>query len=522
MVEGESRGQSGFTLVELVISLTVLAMVSVSLLGLFTTLVRSAVQMKRRSVGLTLATNQMEYLRGLPYNNLAVQGGSIVATNPLPSTTTQTIDNYDYTVKTSVNYLDDAFDGCGNYPNQTLKETYCRNYGFTNNGVLDQNPADYKSVNVKVLDTSGGILSEIDTQIAARVAETNNSTGGMFITVLDDNGDPLQGATVQVVNTTTSPGVNVSDTTDQNGNAVFYSLPPDPLNYDYAITASLTGYSTLATIVPSGSLQPNYSNQRVITQQSSLLTMNLRPQGVNSLAIEATDTAGNPLNNLKLYLKGGYKKYNSVTDTSYYYDTMTPTDTRVTTDASGLAAVTNLVPGDYYFCGNAGATSCTIGGTTYYLAAAIPYGGVQSFGPLNVPTYVASSPPPTFNVNGTEYLQKVRLMLTTSSTFPRVSTVNPDSASLSTSTMTALNFAITGVNLPCSANPASCNTTVDVLQGASTFTASCTGPSGGTQLDCTVDMSTAVEGATQLRITANSQTLTIPSTLGLGGITIAQ
>lgn len=521
MVEEQDRSQAGFTLVELVISLAVLAMVSVSILGLFTTLVRSAIQMKRRSVALTIATNQMEYLRGLPYNNLAVQGGSIVATNPLPATTTQTIDNYQYSLKTSVNYLDDAFDGCGNYPNQQLKETYCRNYGFTNNGVLDQNPADYKSVNVKVLDPSGGILSEIDTQIAARVAETNNNTGGMFITVLDDNGDPLHGATVQVVNTTTSPAVNVSDTTDQNGNAVFYSLPPDPLNYDYSITASLTGYSTLATIAPSGSLQPNYSNQRVIAQQSSLLTMNLRPQGTNSLAIEATDTAGNPINNLKLYLKGGYKKYNSVTDTSYYYDTMSPTDTRVTTDASGHATATNLVPGDYYFCGNAGATSCSIGGTTYYLAAAIPYGGVQSFGPLNIPTYVATSPPPTFTLNGTEYLQKVRLILTTSSTFPRVSTVNPDSASISTSTMSALHFAVTGANLPCTSNPASCNTSVTILQGANTYAADCTGTSGGTQLDCIVDLSTAIEGATQLRIVASSQTLTIPSTLSLGGITIA-
>lgn len=521
MVEGDSRVQSGFTLVELVISMTVLAVVALSMLGLFTTLVRSAILMKRQSVALTLATNQMEYLKSLPYNNLAVQGGSIIATSPLPATTTQKLDNVTYTIKTSVNYLDDAFDGCGSYPTAQLKQIYCRNYALSNNNAMDLNPADYKSVNVKVTDTSGAILSEVDTQIAARVAETNNTTGGMFITVLDDTGNPLQGATVHLVNPTTSPAVDITDTTDQNGNAVFYSLPPDPASYDYAITASMTGYSTLTTIPPSGSLQPNYSNQKVITQQSSLLSMNLRPQGTNSLAIEATDTAGNPLNNLKLYLKGGYKKYSNSNDTSYYYDTVSPSDTRPITNASGTAVLSNLVPGDYFFCGDSGATGCIIGGTTYYLAAAVPYGGVQSFGPLNVPTFHTGDSPTTFDLGGVGYLQKVRLMLTTSNTFPRVLTITPDSASIGTSTMGSIGFALTGANLPCSNNAASCSTTVTVLQGVSSFPANCTGAASGLQLNCTVDLSTAVEGATQLSVTANAQTLTIPASLSLGGITIA-
>lgn len=240
------------------------------------------------------------------------------------------------------------------------------------------------------------------------------------------------------------------------------------------------------------------------------------------MAIEVTDTAGIPLNNVKLYIKGGYKKYSNSTDTSYYYDNMSPADSRPSTNSAGGAAVANLVPGDYFFCGDTGATNCTAGGTTYYLAAAIPYGGVQSFGPIQVPTFLAGSNPPTFTYNGSEYLQKVRLLLTTSSTFPRVLTINPDTASIATSTMSALGFAVTGANLPCNSNPASCGTTVAVLQGVNAYPASCTGSSAGTQLNCTVDLSTAVEGATQLRITANGQTLTIPGSLGLGGITIAQ
>jgi prepilin-type N-terminal cleavage/methylation domain-containing protein len=519
MKTNKTARQSGFTLVELLVAIIVLGIVVISFYNLFAGLIHSAVLMKRKSVALTLATNQMEYLKSLPYNNLAVVGGSIITSNPIPATATYTIDGVVYTVRTSINYLDDAFDGCGYYPNNTLKQAYCRNYAYANNNSNDLNPADYKSVHIKVTDTSNLILSEVDTQIAARVAETNSNTGGMFVNVIDENGDPLEAATVHLVNTTTTPAVNISDTTDSNGNAIFFSLPPDPNSYDYNITASMSGYSTLTTIAPSGSLQPNYSNQKVINQQSSLVTLQLKPQGVNSLWIEAVDTSGNPLNNVKIYVKGGYKKYTSSADTSYYFDNMTPSDTRPTTDASGNAFLTNLVPGNYYFCGDAGATNCKIGSTTYYLASAVPYGGVQSLGPIMVPTYLISNPPSqSFTYSGTAYLQKVRLILTTNSNYSRVYTVNPYSADLTTAQLNNFAFTVTGQNLPCNGNPSNCSTTVKLLQGASIFTASCTGSNAGLTLSCTVDISTAVAGMLRLQVTANGNTLTLPDSPLLGGV----
>lgn len=515
------RGQSGYTLVEVMVSIVVLGIVALSFFELFSSLIRSAILMKRKSVALTLATNQMEYLRSLPYNNLAVVGGGIIAASPLPVTTNKTVDGVKYTIRTSVNYLDDAFDGCGHYPTAELKAVYCRNYALATNNAMDLNPADYKSVNVKVSDVSGLVLSEVDTQIAARIAETNNNTGGMFVTVIDENGNPLQGATVRLVNTTTSPTVDISDATDQNGNAVFYSLPPDPSSYDYAITASLSNYSTLTTITPSGSLQPNFPNQKVVTQQSSLVTLQLKPQGANSLVVETTDTSGAPLGNVRTYIKGGYKRYSNAADTSYYYDNMTPSDSRLLTDANGMGVLSNLVPGDYIFCGDAGATNCRVGTTTYYLAAVVPYGGVRSLGPLAIPTYLSSDPPDqTFPYNSVNYLQKVRLMLTTSNTFPRVFALAPYTASRGTSTINDFDFSITGANLPCSNNAASCQTTVRLKQGLNTYTASCTGSNAGVQLNCSINMTGVVDGGTQLEIVANSQTLTLPAAPLLGGITI--
>lgn len=517
----KNGGQDGFTIVELAVGVAVLGILAVSVLGLFSSMVNSALLAKRKAVALTLATGQMEYLKSLPYNSLAVAGGSIYSASPLPATNTQTINGVLYTIKTDISYVDDAFDGCGSYPNQTLKQTYCRNYPPPSGApATDQNAADYKIAHVAVYAPSTKKLAEVDTQISARVAETASTTGALFVTVVDDAGTPISGATVQVTNTTLTPNVNLSDSSDSNGIAIFYGLVPDSNGYDYVVSASSNGYSSLTTIAPSGPLQPTYPSQQIFTQLSSFVTLTLKPQGANSLLVETTDINGNPLSNVKVYAKGGYKKYTATTDTSYYYDNFSPADTRPTTNGSGLATISNLVPGSYIFCGDAGATSCTIGGTTYYLAAAIPYSGGNSFNPVSIPTYLASSPPTTvFSYNSLDYLQKVRLMLTTSSSFPRITSLTPDDASTA-SGLSNVTFQVDGANLPCDSVAANCDTTVRLTQGANNYTATCTGTSAGLQLSCSVNLSVASIGSTQLIVIANGQTFNAPGSPLLGGLNV--
>ncbi|MBP7858052.1 prepilin-type N-terminal cleavage/methylation domain-containing protein, partial [Candidatus Saccharibacteria bacterium] len=177
-------GEAGFTLVELSISLFVMSLVIVAFFGLFISLVRSTVIAKRRAVANTLATNQMEYLKSLPYDSLAVVGGSILAPSLLPASKVETTSGVKYTIKTSINYADDAYDGCGSYPNLATKQKYCRNYPAPSGApATDTNPADYKTVSVVVTDNSNTRLASVDTQISARVAETASNTGAIFVTV---------------------------------------------------------------------------------------------------------------------------------------------------------------------------------------------------------------------------------------------------------------------------------------------------------------------------------------------------
>lgn len=517
----QQNSAAGFTLVELAVSVTILGIIAVSFLVLFTSLVRSTIVAKRQAMASTLATNQMEYLKSLPYDNLAVAGGSIYSPSPLPATITKKVHGVTYTITTSVNYVDDAFDGCASYPTQQLKELYCRNYPPpVGSPSPDLNPQDYKIARVSVTDPSHARLAWVDTQISARVAETASATGALFVSVIDGNGNKVSGATVTVVNTTVTPNVNVADSTDSNGTAVFYGLPPDTTNYDYQITAAKAGYSTLMTIPPAGGLQPTYPNQRIFTQQSSYVTLTIKPQGSNSLILEAVNSSGGALANLKIYAKGGYKKYTDTANTAYYFDNLAP-DTRPTTDANGLAILQNLVPGDYTLCGDAGATSCQIGGTTYYLAAAVPYGGTNPFSPVNVPVSDPSAPPSqTFDFGGAAYLQKVRLILTTQSTFPRIISINPGNVSRSSPTISNFPFTVKGVNLPCSASAAACATSVSFKEGATTFPASCTGDSGGTQLSCSVNLAASTADVVNMVVSANGNTLTLPASPLLGGIVV--
>ena len=508
--DGVYQNESGVTLIELLISLTVLAVVSIGVFSLYSSLVQSLFASKSRAIATTLATNQMEYLKGLPYDSLAVVNGSIYATNPLPASSLKTVSGINYKVTTSINYVDDAYDGCANYPTLALKQKYCHNYPPpTGSPATDTNPGDYKKVHVSVFNNkTNQLLSEVDSQIAARVAETSNTTGALLVTVIDENGNPISGANVVVTNTAIAPPANLSDSTDVNGVSLFYGLPPNTGN-NYVVSASASGFSSLSSIKPSGSLQPVYLNQNIITQQSSSVTLTLKRQGVNSLLVEAVDTTGAPLPGIKLYLKGGYKKYTLTSDTQYYFDNMSP-DSRPTTDSSGNTTFSNLVPGDYYFCGDNGATSCVIGATNYHLVAAMPYGGNNSFSPINIPVFNPASPPAqTFNYSGNEYLQKVRLVFSNSSSFPKVIKLSPYTIELSSTLLSSFAFQLTGNNLA--------GATIKLQQGSNQYSATCSGPDT-TRRNCTVDLSGISTGFLQLIVSSGSQSFTAPVAQPNGGI----
>lgn len=498
----------GYTLVELVISLVIITVVGLGLMQLFISLVQSANLAKQRSVANSLANNQMEFLRSLSYDSLAVSGGSIIASSYLPAEETKEVNGIKYTVVTTIRYADDAYDGCGSYPNIELKKKYCRNFSAPGNSdgknlVNDTNPADYKATNVTIKSSAGVRLASVDSHMAARVSETASTTGALFITVTDPSGMPITEAEVVVKNNSLSPNVDVASLTDSAGTAIFYNLPPD-INANYTINVSKPEYSSIYTIAPSGSLQPTYSKQKIITQQSSYLSLVIGKMSQNSLLIETVDTNGNPLPNVKVYTKGGYKKYTDSNNSAYYFDTLSPSDTRPVTDSSGLATLDNLPPiNEYIFCNEDGSYGCvSTGGTTYYLVSAVPYGGNNSLAPITIPAK-GDDTSGTFQHNGIGYSQKVRLILTTNSGFPRVFKIDPDSVSRTNDNMKNVKMVLTGQNL--------LGANVELVQGGTTIpNKNCSG-NDGKQLTCGFDISATSNDPLQVRIQKGGFTITLPA-----------
>jgi hypothetical protein len=513
--------KNGFTTIELLVSSVVISILAISVFSAYIALNSVTIFAKQKIIGTEVATNQLEYIKSLPYDNLAVIGGAIPHPNPLPNSKTESIDGVNYVVKTSINYVDDAHDGCASYPDEATKNLLCRNLPSpTGSPLIDLNPADYKIVNVKV-EVNANKVAELDTQISARVAETDSTTGALIVKVIDSAGNPVSGATAVLSNNTISPAINISDSTDVNGIAIFYGLTPDTGN-DYLITANKAGYSSLSTIKPIGSLSPNFPSQNVVTQQSSSVTLTINPKGNFSVIGEVVDTSNIPIANLKIYAKGGPKKFSDDSDNSYYFDNMSPLDNRVTSDINGLFNFTDLDPGDYIFCGDSGNNGCQIGTSPIkYLVASVPYAGIAQIGPINIPNYEPSSPPsPTFSFNGNDYYQKVRLYFSSNINHPRITQILNTTASVSAGTHT---FTIKGVNLPCNdTNPGLCGTEVKIKNNSNDIPTSCLySDATATDISCTIDTSSLAVGQSNITLTANGYTIDIPNGSGLlGGLNV--
>jgi prepilin-type N-terminal cleavage/methylation domain-containing protein len=172
-----NQKEAGYTLVELMVVMAILAVLTLATYDLFISLLHSAVVASQDAIATTLATNQMEYLQSLPYDNLAVQGGPIISSTYIPGTITKKVQGYTYTIVTNINYVDDAYDGCGSYPNLTLEKEYCRNYPPPSGAPSPGDTDDYKDVNVSVKGETGNTLASQDTDIASLVAETASNTG---------------------------------------------------------------------------------------------------------------------------------------------------------------------------------------------------------------------------------------------------------------------------------------------------------------------------------------------------------
>ncbi|MBI4065306.1 hypothetical protein HY409_02970 [Candidatus Gottesmanbacteria bacterium] len=245
------RSGTGFTMVETLVALGVLAIFFLSVVVILRSILHTVASSRIRTTALALAQQKMEAIRNLPYTSVGTAQG--IPQGSLPQTETITISGQTFTVKTNIVYIDDPFDGIA--PSDIIS-------------------ADYKRTRVDV-SWSGAFPSKypvtLVTNIVPKGIETTSGGGTLFIQVFDANSLPVSNASVAIDNTSIVPEIHIQTLTDANG---FVSLPGAPACVAcYKITATKTGYSTSRTYGSSEVTNPLTPHPTVIEGQITQLTL---------------------------------------------------------------------------------------------------------------------------------------------------------------------------------------------------------------------------------------------------------
>jgi type II secretory pathway pseudopilin PulG len=217
------KSKRGFSLIESLIGILLIVVVFLGMVGAFRLGLKVLVQSKARVTALALANQRIEEIRNLPYNDVGTVGG--IPPGVIPQTETKTLNNIEFTIATTIIYIDDPFDGLA--PDDLIS-------------------ADYKRAKVKVFwpGIIGGEVILI-TDVAPKGIETVEGGGTLSITVLNATGDGVGQATVRVVNDQVDPPIDASYLTDDYGNLILAGAPTSTEAYQITVTKS--GYSSERT-----------------------------------------------------------------------------------------------------------------------------------------------------------------------------------------------------------------------------------------------------------------------------------
>ena len=283
MLHHKYNKNKGYTLVEILVAITIIGIVFAAVFSIFRMVVKSSATSEARVTATGLANQQMEMIHNLPYNNVATTGGW--PQGNIPSTQTRILNNVTYTINTEINYFDDPYDDL--VPIDTLG-------------------SDYKKIKVEVTwdKYMPGTPVTLYSDISPKGLEETAQPGGVLsIQVFDHlNNQPVPGAAIQIDNN--NLGIHFSSTTDNDGKRLLYSLTPDS-GPNYAIRITKNGYtqdytSEITTELP----DPDNPHKSIFDGQITPISFVI--DLVSSLTIRTQDDGSTPaaIGNIPLTITG--------------------------------------------------------------------------------------------------------------------------------------------------------------------------------------------------------------------------
>jgi len=210
---------------DVIIGTALVLVIFTALIGLLRSSIKVTALAKTRSIATALAESQMEYVRSLAYENVGTQGGIPAGAIPQVSTTTQ--NGIPFSTRTFIAYTDDPADGLATNDS---------------NGIT----TDYKTIKVSVSYSVSGTIDTVDLVSTYSPPSLETTTGGgtLKVAVVNASGAAVPGASVQVVNSSLTPSINVTTFSDSDG--IVY-LGGAPTSTDYQIFVTKSGYSSAQT-----------------------------------------------------------------------------------------------------------------------------------------------------------------------------------------------------------------------------------------------------------------------------------
>ncbi|OGY16556.1 MAG: hypothetical protein A2785_03115 [Candidatus Chisholmbacteria bacterium RIFCSPHIGHO2_01_FULL_49_18] len=316
--EHRLRSQRGQSLIEAILGLVILLI----LFHAFASLIIAAYDLlgnsRTRITARHLGNERIEEIRNLPYADVGVAGG--IPPGSLPQLQSTNRNGLDYTVRTAVVFIDDAFD------NQAPNDPF---------------PADYKRVRVDVSWTGRFVAGESVTMITDVASPTQVGGGTLSILVVDAFVLPVPQADVHIINTQVAPQIDLNLKTDDNGLIVLPGSPPCNLCYEISVTKE--GFTSDKTYSAAEVPVPDKPHANVAEGDLTELSFSIdKPTEVNVSSTRDRDSFYATLGNQSFQLTGGKVIGSDGGGLPVYkYDEL------LTTDASGSLLLSDMEWGSY-------------------------------------------------------------------------------------------------------------------------------------------------------------------------------
>ena len=237
MPQGHDR-RTGLTLIETLVATALFALIGYAIYGSFANILDISTNSKLIGSATAVLQSQVEVIRNMPYNDVGIMNGW--PSGKLPASTSTVYDGTPFVLTFTVRNVDDPFDGTlGGSPNDTA-------------------PADYRLVAITATCPQCAAYFRPVT-LTARVApdglETNTQNGSLFVNIFDANSQPVAGASVTVMNNSTTPTLLITDTTNNDGYLQLVDVPTSTEGYQ--VWATKSGYSSERTYQPGALENPN-------------------------------------------------------------------------------------------------------------------------------------------------------------------------------------------------------------------------------------------------------------------------